>query len=245
LIPKKNILKLHIGEIASKDWRKADAFIQYGINFYSHGKQTLQNALKPLGKRAADLLAELELYKDSEVLPSRNMQYWNLDFLCNYIIETHHAYLKKAAIMLREYAANVQESQLKSKSGIKKIKKTVSEILEIMEIHMRKQEEVVFPAIIKLQEMFSHPKKINRQSTAADTVEKDCAKNDPDKNELWQKIEYLYTLLAELKTSENSDVAFQIYLAKINELNKDLILHMHLEQNILFPKALLLSAKFR
>ena len=84
-----------LGEIAANDIRKAQIFKKYGIDFCCGGKKTVKEVC---AEKGLDInVIEKELAEADKVVASRPLPYndWSLDFLADYIVNTHHSYVKQ------------------------------------------------------------------------------------------------------------------------------------------------------
>src|SRR5660397_205809 len=81
-----------LGEIAAKDLRKAEVFKKYGLDFCCGGKKTVKQACAEKGLDVTKI--EQELQQADKMPASRPLPYgdWSLDFLADYIVNTHHSY---------------------------------------------------------------------------------------------------------------------------------------------------------
>ena len=84
-----------LGQIAAKDLRKAQIFKKYGLDFCCGGKKTVKEACEEKGLDVTKI--EQELQQADKMPSSRPLPYndWSLDFLADYIVNTHHSYVRK------------------------------------------------------------------------------------------------------------------------------------------------------
>lgn len=240
----KNILDQRIGDIASRDQRKADVLIKYGLDFCCNGKQTLRNAIKSAGISSTPVTKELKNYNDADILPSRNMYFWSIDFLCDFVVHTHHQYVRNTATMLREYGSVVVNNHQKNHPELRGVQEVVELILKEMDSHMKKEEEDIFPAMKKLWTMYIHPDKIDRHLKSVKVVEKNFVDLENEHNTVWRQINAIREMTLNYAAPADACVTYQIYLTKLKEFHEDLINHVHIENNILFPKVVALASKF-
>ncbi len=108
-----------LGEIAAKDLRKAEVFKKYGLDFCCGGKKTVKEACAEKGIDVTKVEQELQT-ADKNVSPARPLPYneWELDFLADYITNTHHRYVKKTLPDLRSYAIKVANVHGATASGV-------------------------------------------------------------------------------------------------------------------------------
>ena len=93
-----------VSDIVANDFRTADVFRKYSINFCCGGKIPLDTACDAMGLDKKRIKKELEMATRNISL-SNFLSYdeWNLGFLTDFIINVHHAYLKKALPEIKEY----------------------------------------------------------------------------------------------------------------------------------------------
>src|SRR5512138_1955195 len=84
-----------IGEIVAADYRTAAVFERHGIDFCCGGKVALTTVCREQGVDMAALTVELAALQDAPVDRSQNYASWSLTFLADYIVNTHHVYLKE------------------------------------------------------------------------------------------------------------------------------------------------------
>lgn len=96
-----------VGEMAANDYRKAEVFRKYGIDFCCGGKKTLEQACQKKGLDVLKVRTELESVDARETGRTEDYQNWDLDFLADYIINKHHKYVKDSHPLLYEFSAKV------------------------------------------------------------------------------------------------------------------------------------------
>src|ERR1700686_1615839 len=84
-----------IGEIVAADFRTAKVFENYGIDFCCGGKVALATTCMEKGLDLGTIASELEAVQSEPAERSRNYSSWALPFLADYIVNTHHVYLKE------------------------------------------------------------------------------------------------------------------------------------------------------
>ncbi|HEX5625517.1 MAG TPA: DUF542 domain-containing protein, partial [Saprospiraceae bacterium] len=139
-----------LGQIAAKDLRKAEVFKKYGMDFCCGGKKTVREACAEKGLDPVAIEKELELA--SAPVQSRPLPYeeWNIDFLADYIVNTHHVYVRKSLPDLLQYAAKVRSVHGHNHPELTVIDDLVMEINDELLGHMVKEERVLFPYIKEL-----------------------------------------------------------------------------------------------
>src|SRR5579872_3362584 len=96
-----------LGQIAAKDVRKAQVFKKYGLDFCCGGKKTVREACAEKGldaTRVEQELQQLALQRDARPVPYDE---WDPAFLADYIVNTHHSYVRKSLPDIRAYSEKV------------------------------------------------------------------------------------------------------------------------------------------
>ena len=139
-----------LGEIATKDLRKAEIFKKYGLDFCCGGKKTVQQACAEKGIDVTKIEEELRNADKNPVTRPLPYNDWNLDFLADYIVNTHHSYVKNSLPELRTYAAKLARVHGGRHPELLPVQQIVEEIAQELTDHMVKEEMVLFPFVKEL-----------------------------------------------------------------------------------------------
>lgn len=225
-----------LGAIAAKDLRKAQIFKKYGIDFCCGGKKTVKEACQEKG---LDVTAvEHELRQADKTPSTRPLPYneWSLDFLADYIVNTHHSYLLKTLPDLRGYAEKVAKVHGDRHPELVKIHELVEAINAELLSHMMKEERILFPYIKALATTQNNS--IPTPACQFGTVKNPVDMMEAEHEMVGNYLEELRTLTAGYKLPEDACASYSLLYRTLEELEDDLHLHIHLENNILFPKAI-------
>lgn len=224
-----------LGEIVTKDLRKAEVFKKYGLDFCCGGKKTVAEACEEKGIDPAVVERELGQADQLQSTTSRPLPYndWSLEFLADYIVNTHHTYVKKTMPDLLAYAEKVARVHGGQHPELYEINRLVKETMKEMEEHTIEEEEVLFPYI----------KRLSAENGSASTDQFDTVKEPIDlrvqEHELvGANMEKIRELSNNYTLPEDSCASYAFLFKALNEFEEDLHLHIHLENNILFPKAI-------
>lgn len=229
-----------LGEIATKDLRKAQIFKKYGLDFCCGGKKTVKEACAEKGLDVAKVEQELQ-QADKLESANRPLPYdeWSLDFLADYIVNTHHSYIKKNLPDIRAYAEKVMRVHGKEHPELNRIHELVEATANEILSHMVKEENVLFPFIRAL---------VNKQNTnqGMQPVGFGSVKNPINMMEHEHVIvgEYLQearNLANNYQLPAGACASYGMLYRLLDEFEDDLHLHIHLENNILFKKAIQLE----
>ena len=227
-----------LGEIAAKDLRKAEVFKKYGIDFCCGGKKTLQEACKEKGLDVLKVQEELEKPTSQPTMPQHDFNSWNLSFLSDYIVNVHHSYVRENMPILADLSKKVADHHGKTNPELNGIRDKVDEMLSELNVHLKKEENILFPYIKQLEYSKANGGAVpGGFSSIMQPIS--VMENDHDiVGDLADEIRILsdsYTLPA------NACNSYSLLYKKLEAFEDDLHFHIHLENNILFPKAVQLE----
>ncbi len=224
--------ELTVGEIVADDFRTATIFKNNGIDFCCGGKQSIADACLEKGIDPSVLEKQIQELKIETLSPSQNFKEWELGFLCDYIVNTHHKYVLKTLPELMFYTQKIADVHGDHHPELIEIATIFSRINDELSQHLEKEETVLFPAIKKATSD-SDP---NIRTTIASEIERmegehDFAGGAMDKINVISK-QYLLP--------EDACNTYRVTFELLEQFEDDLHVHVHLENNILYPKALTL-----
>lgn len=223
-----------VGQLVAADYRTADVFKHHGIDFCCGGKKTLKKVCE---EHHIDILAITDQLNALSMTSSNEYDYssWSLDFLIDYIINTHHRYVEKELMVIYEYAQKVATVHGHSHPEMIEVSEIFFEVAKDMVAHMRKEEMVLFPYVKKITKSINESTVIERPVfyTAQNPIHSMIEEHETV-GDLLKKINKLTNNYA---TPADACNTFRVLLAKLRDFENDLHKHVHLENNILFPKA--------
>lgn len=230
-----------VGEIVKKNYRTAEVFKKYKIDFCCGGSKSINEVCSERNIPVSHLTSELDELSNNHTSNSHSYDEWDLDFLANYIVNVHHKYVNENIPLLLEYVNKIAKVHSENHPELIKVREYFNEVSSELQHHMMKEENILFPYIIKLQEAFRNksafippPFGTVRNPISMMEIEHQSAGNLFKE---MRKITNDYALPADACNTYN--VTFQ----KLNEFENDLHHHIHLENNILFPKAIDMEIK--
>lgn len=224
-----------LGDIAAKDLRKAEVFKKYGIDFCCGGKKTVKEVCLEKGLDQVQIEKEL-LQTDQLITSVRQPAYseWKLDFLADYIVNNHHTYVKKTIPELLHYSNKVASVHGQAHPELLSIKTLVHEVSSELGNHMAKEEKVLFPFIKNLV-----TKGVNETGAPYfGTVQSPIALMEEEHEFVGKAMESIRFLSKDYTLPADACASYTLLYSMLIEFEEDLHLHIHLENNILFPKAL-------
>lgn len=231
-----------IGEMVAEDYRKAEVFKKFGIDFCCGGKDPLDVTCSRQGINISEVLQALdELEQQSNTNPSQNYNSWELDFLADYIINTHHKYVRVALTLLDEFSAKVARVHGESHPEVIEIAGLYHAVADELRMHMHKEENILFPYIRQMVDDKRNHKPL--QASPFGTIKHPIEMMEREHESVGGTMQRIKELSQDYQPPEYACNTFRVLYAKLQEFENDLHQHIHLENHILFPKSILLEAE--
>jgi len=223
-----------IGELVAEDYRTARVFEKHGIDFCCGGKVALSEACRQKGIDPAAIANELEALKSEPLDRGHNYAAWDLSFLADYIVNTHHAYLHENLEEIAVYARKVAQVHGKNHPEVIEIANIFDRIAAVMAAHLRDEEEKFFPALKRIEAARKAGVDPEIEDLAA--VRESLEKFDVEHTEIGDAVHAIRALSKDYTEPDDACNTYMVTYRKLKEFEDDLHLHVHLENNILFPK---------
>ena len=224
-----------VGQIAAKDIRKAEIFRKYGIDFCCGGKKSLKQACEEKGLKLTEVEQALEgVGAASKVF--ENYDRWSPDFLADYIYNKHHQYYYDEGPVIYELLIKVANHHGEHYPELLEAYKLYTNLSKKLDTHFAKEEKVLFPFIkaLVLSKQTGNVQELKNQFSLSAPIQM----METDHESAGEILAELSTVTNGYTAPEGACNSFQFLYQKLKELDEDLHQHIHLENNILFPKAL-------
>ena len=228
-----------IGELVAADYRKAAVFSKFGLDFCCGGKKSLKDACHEKGIDEKVVESALTEVEGQVTNTQHNFNSWELDFLADYIINVHHKYVKENVSMLYEYSDKVANRHGNNHPEVIKIAEFYEKIAIELKSHLEKEEKMLFPYIKQLVATKNENGKI--VSSAFGNIENPINMMLSEHEIVGEYMEEIHQLSNNYTSPADACSSYQVLYSKLAEFEKDLHQHIHLENNILFPKAIKLE----
>ncbi len=232
-----------VREIAIENPAAVRIFEKYGIEYCCGGQVPLAEACAAKHLDVSEVMAALEATAALSMPQGKNWATESLAALSTHIVQTHHAYVTREVPRLNALAAKVVSRHGDTREELPKIQLKVSELGEELITHQGKEEVVLFPYIAKLEQFVSGAGTIPRNCFG--TIANPIGMMTSDHDHAGNLMAELRTLSHDYTPPEGACPTFRAFYAGLKEFEQDLHRHVHLENNILFPRAIELEGKAR
>jgi len=159
-----------------------------------------------------------------------------MEFLADYIVNTHHSYIRKSLPDIVAYAEKVMRVHGNHHPELIRVHQLVDEIYEELTNHLLKEENILFPYIKALDAAKDHRQPL--QAVPFKTVQSPISVMEMEHELVGRNLEEIRQLTNNYLLPEDACASYSLLYRMLDEFEEDLHLHIHLENNILFPKAL-------
>lgn len=230
----KNYRALKIAEIVTEDIRTAEVFKSVGIDFCCGGNQNLAEACKEQNINLDELETSLaSVENNNSDSAHHNYKEWNVDFLCDYIVNTHHKTVLRLLPQIMAYSQKIAEVHGDNHPELFEIEDLVVQINTELLQHLDHEETVLFPAI---------KKQLNANNEEAKaTIISEIARMTGEHEFAGGAMDYINKISQNYKVPDDGCNTYKVAYKLLEEFEDDLHIHVHLENNILYTKALTLA----
>ena len=225
-----------IGELVAKDYRTASVFKKYSIDFCCQGNRTIEEACEKKNIDTKKVLEDLVAMMESKSESTSNYQSWPLDLLADYIEKKHHRYVQGKTLEIQPYLDKICKVHGERHPELLKIKEEFNASAGELAANMKKEELILFPFIRKMTQAKMENIKVDAAhfGTVINPIQMMMDEHTVEGNR-FRKIEELSNNYTPPQDACNT---YRVSFALLKEFEQDLHLHIHLENNILFPKAI-------
>ena len=224
---------LSVGEIVANDFRTSTIFKNAGIDFCCGGKQLFSDACKEMNIDAAQLENEILGISEDPQNEFMNFKNWDPVFLSEYIVNTHHKFVQKMLPELLFYTDKIANVHGDNHPELKKVSQLFNEINSELIPHLKNEEEVLFPAIKEAV--------IANSQEAKEIITSEINRMYGEHDFAGGTMDEINQLTNGYRVPEDACNTYKVSLKMLEQFEDDLHTHVHLENNILFPKALELT----
>ena len=230
-----------IGELVAQNYKTASIFKKFKIDFCCNGNRTISEACDRKNLDPNVLIKELE---DTTKITEQNIDFnsWELDLLADYIEKTHHRYVISKIEEIKPYLNKVVKVHGDHNPELKEIEVLFNQSAQELTHHLQKEEMILFPFIRNMVNSKMEEKPLFFPHFG--TVENPIAMMKHEHQNEGERFEKIAGLSNNYTPPSHACNTYRVTFALLKEFEDNLHQHIHLENNILFPKAIHLEKEF-
>lgn len=221
-----------VAELAVAHPAALSVFNKYNIDFCCGGNRSLEEACIRIGLNPEKIRQEIFSSPAQQSTIPMRAEKWSASLLADYIVQNHHEYVRNAIPEIEALLEKVCAAHGEDNLELLNIQQDFNDLAEELLSHMTKEEMALFPAIkrVAAQTGVGHPLADNLKGPISIMEHEHALAGDLIKS--IRKLSHNYTV------PEFACPTYRVTYQKLKEFDQDLMTHVHLENNILFPKAL-------
>ena len=234
--------KITIGEIVAKDFRTAAIFSKYGIDFCCKGHRTLEEVCEKKNIDAERLGTQLESVLKNTDNTTIDYKSWPLDLLADYVEKTHHRYIEEKTPVLLQFLNKLCKVHGENHPELFEINALFTASAGDLAAHLKKEELILFPFIRKMVAAQLRQEYVEKPPFGS--VENPVAMMKEEHEAEGERFREIAQLTNNYTPPADACNTYRVTFAMLQEFESDLHKHIHIENNILFPKAVQLEKLF-
>ncbi|MGE5317740.1 MAG: iron-sulfur cluster repair di-iron protein, partial [Chloroflexota bacterium] len=227
-----------VGSMVADNLKVASVFDKYGIDYCCKGNRTLEQVCKIHGLDPDTIVEEINSAIDAPSKAGYDFNNWPIDLLADYIEKTHHRYVQKAIPEIVRKLEKITDVHGEGHPELSDVLMMFKDSAIALTNHMRKEELVLFPFIREM---------VNEGSPASDQMPLNSVTNPIrqmmiEHDTEGERFARMSAITNAYTVPSDGCNTYKLTMDMLKEFENDLHLHIHLENNILFPKALKLES---
>ncbi len=230
-----------VREYAIETPQTIPVFEKLGIDYCCGGNRPLDEACAAANANLDDVLKSLEAALAAPAPTNdRELRSGSLAELVSHIVRTHHAFVRARVPEIESLAVKVASKHGPNHPELETIRNVFHDLGAELMSHMMKEENILFPYIERMEESV-----IQRDPVLPPpfgTVAKPVRMMEHEHDDAGIALRSLRETSRNFMPPPDACTSFQALYTSLAEFEKDLHQHIHLENNVLFPRAIAMEA---
>ena len=235
-IMNESLSSLSLAQIVNSNHQAASVFEKYHLDFCCKGKRSLEQACTEQQLSVSKVTEDLQNIFAKDNNSTVDFEKMNLTQLADYIVQTHHAYVKNEMPQIYAYLERISSKHGERHPELFKIFQTFSAVKEEMEGHMKKEELILFPRIKELEKLVNN-ENANLQLNLG-YLQSPITVMEQEHDHAGALLNDIRILSNDYTPPQDACTTYCLSFAALKAFELDLHHHVHLENNMLFPKAI-------
>ncbi len=228
-----NLATTKVSKIVAQNYQTAKVFTTYGIDFCCNGGIALADACRDKRVNVQHVIDQVnEMLKTADVLDFGTM---SLPDLIKHIVNVHHTYVTDTIPVLEAYLTKLSVVHGERHPELHQIKALFHETAGALTAHMKKEEFILFPYINAMCSAQENDYPLSEPHFGH--IDNPIAMMEHEHSTEGDRFREIAALTNGYTAPADGCQTYRVAFAVLDEFEKDLHKHIHLENNILFPKA--------
>ncbi len=233
---KQDIRTSTIKQIVTDDYRAASVFEKYSLDFCCKGGVTIDQACAEHNFDPMPVFEALEKLRQEPDSGGHTFAEWGPDELITYIVNVHHAYVREAIPVISAHTRKVASVHGANHPEVIQIARHFEEVAAELWSHMMKEEKMLFPYATALVQAKKNGVRI--EPPPFGSVQNPIRMMEAEHQSAGDALYAVRALSGNYTPPEDACTTYRVSFSELQHFERDLHEHVHLENNILFPKVL-------
>lgn len=233
-----NIADKTVAEIVTENIKTADVFKKNGIDFCCGGNVNVTKVCERKGLNVDSIIDELNSSMAEKGM-AHDYNAWELDFLIDFIVNTHHSYVRANSELMLQYTQRVATVHGENHPEVVEINRLAYALVAELGPHLMKEENILFPYVKELVLAKRNNEPVSQ--AAFGSVQSPVQVMRDEHDAAGDIVKEIAVLSNHFVPPADACNTYRAMYSKLEEFQNDLFQHIHLENNVLFPKAVALE----
>ena len=228
-----------VGEIATANPGAKKVLEAAGVDYCCGGAKPLRDACMQAGVSEEEILKRLQENSQQVGPDETNWVAAGLSELTGHIVGKHHKYVRESVPRLRALLGKVKSKHGQNHPELAAIEERFFDLGQELQMHMQKEEQILFPYIESLERAVNEKKSPEPPffGTARNPINMMMQEHDS----AGQLLHEIRKLSGDFQAPKEACESYRELYRSLEEFEADLHTHIHLENNILFPRTVALE----
>ncbi len=225
-----------IKDIAVSNYNSIYVFEQYNIDYCCNGNRSLIQVCEELNLEVEEIITEINLKLSSSPYTGIDMNLIPLDVLTKYIQDKHHRYVEEKIPIIKDCLDKVTQVHGNEHPELFEISTLFIEAASRLTKHMKKEELILFPQINQL--VIAERNGLSNETTSLDSITSVICQMESEHDDEGERFARIKVLSKNFSPPQGACVSFKNLYILLQEFEQDLHTHIHIENNVLFPRSI-------
>lgn len=225
-----------LGSLVAENARVATVLERFGLDYCCNGHQTLADATADRGLPIDEVIRALDEVGEPTPEEREAAEWRDLGALAQYIVDRHHRYVREASPAVSAWLDKLVARHGDRHPELAQVREVFFAVSAEMAAHMVKEENILFPFIAELAAAKKGGTAL--PSGPFGTVLHPIRVMEDDHQLVGELVARLRALTGGYEPPEDGCTTYRLCYAELARFEADLHRHVHLENNVLFPRAI-------
>lgn len=229
-----------VASFVAENYKTADVFKKYHIDFCCGGNISLEAICSKNNINLEEISNDLDKIFNENISPDENYNSWSVGKLVYHILDNHHVYIRTSIPTIETYLLKLKKVHGENHPELIQIQELFYKMARDLEQHLMKEENIIFPYALQLNS-------VNNSSEVPKpffgSIKNPINMMHFEHESAGNEAKLIRKLTNDFLPPEDACNTYRVAFKKLEEFETDLFKHVHLENNILFPKIIDLESK--